>query len=468
MNPAGGGGGPHGSSQLGTGEPFEFGSESSSAPARQSLVERIQADFPRTPSPVYAQNLRALRASKENLSTLHSATVAEHGGDDFLTFSIERLGLEDQKGQGTTGGGGGLRRTAASPSGEDFGWKRLDPRIPGAGGVSISLGTLGRTRGLDTRMSADDVGFGMIGPNGPVSMVSSPFIPATPSSSRHTSLLDDFRANRLRKLDLHDIVGHVVEFSSDQHGSRFIQQKLEVATSSEKSLIFAEIIPQALQLMTDVFGNYVIQKFFEHGALDQKIALSKALQGNVLSLSLQMYGCRVIQKALEHLPEEYQAKVVAELDGHVLRCVKDQNGNHVIQKCIECVPSNVAPFVIQSFKGQVFTLATHPYGCRVIQRIFEHGAETQARPLIDELHRFTTQLVQDQYGNYVVQHILEKGPPEDKHEIICKVKGNVLNFSRHKFASNVVEKCVANGNRADRQALIEEVLELSPDGYDQL
>jgi len=48
--------------------------------------------------------------------------------------------------------------------------------------------------------------------------------------------------------------------SADQYGSRFIQQKLETATTEEKNMVFEEIIPHALSLMTDVFGNYVIQK----------------------------------------------------------------------------------------------------------------------------------------------------------------------------------------------------------------
>ena len=48
--------------------------------------------------------------------------------------------------------------------------------------------------------------------------------------------------------------------SADQYGSRFIQQKLETATTDEKNMVFEEIIPQAFTLVTDVFGNYVIQK----------------------------------------------------------------------------------------------------------------------------------------------------------------------------------------------------------------
>lgn len=74
-------------------------------------------------------------------------------------------------------------------------------------------------------------------------------------------------------MNLSDIAGHVVEFSQDQHGSRFIQQKLERATPQEKQLVFQEIQGSAHSLMTDVFGNYVIQKFFEYGTPEQKTAL---------------------------------------------------------------------------------------------------------------------------------------------------------------------------------------------------
>jgi mRNA-binding protein PUF3 len=89
---------------------------------------------------------------------------------------------------------------------------------------------------------------------------------------------------------------HVVEFSGDQHGSRFIQEKLETANSDEKDQIFREIQPNALQLMTDVFGNYVIQKLFEHGNQLQKRMLAKCMKNHVNELLVQMYGCRVVQK----------------------------------------------------------------------------------------------------------------------------------------------------------------------------
>lgn len=49
-------------------------------------------------------------------------------------------------------------------------------------------------------------------------------------------------------------------FSVDQHGSRFIQQKLENCSLEDKAAVFSEVLPHAARLMTDVFGNYVIQK----------------------------------------------------------------------------------------------------------------------------------------------------------------------------------------------------------------
>ncbi|KAG0170012.1 mRNA binding protein puf3 [Apophysomyces sp. BC1034] len=277
-------------------------------------------------------------------------------------------------------------------------------------------------------------------------------------------LLEEFRSNKSKKYELKDIVDHVVEFSGDQHGSRFIQQKLETANSEDKQTVFDEILPNCLQLMTDVFGNYVIQKLFEHGNQAQKTVLAKQMEGHILSLSLQMYGCRVVQKALEHVLTAQQATLIRELDGSVLKCVKDQNGNHVVQKAIERVPSQHIQFIIDTFHGQVYHLATHPYGCRVIQRMFEHCPEDQTIRLLEELHRSTSQLVQDQYGNYVIQHILEHGNPEDKAQIISKIRGHILQLSKHKFASNVVEKCVAYGGKEDRQALIEEVLLTRADG----
>ncbi|XP_059660783.1 pumilio homolog 2-like isoform X2 [Cornus florida] len=273
------------------------------------------------------------------------------------------------------------------------------------------------------------------------------------------SLLEEFKSNKTKCFELSEIAGHVVEFSADQYGSRFIQQKLETATTEEKNIVFQEIMPQALTLMTDVFGNYVVQKFFEHGIAFQRRELAGKLFGNVLTLSLQMYGCRVIQKAIEVVDLDQKIKMVTELDGHVIRCVRDQNGNHVIQKCIECVPEEHIQFIISTFFDQVVTLSTHPYGCRVVQRVLEHCGDpkTQSK-VMDEVLGSVSMLAQDQYGNYVVQHVLEHGKPHERSVIIKELAGKIVQMSQQKFASNVVEKCLTFGSATERQLLVNEML----------
>lgn len=126
-----------------------------------------------------------------------------------------------------------------------------------------------------------------------------------------------------KKYELKDIYGNVVEFSGDQHGSRFIQTKIETANSDEKEKVFREIQENCLQLMQDVFGNYVIQKFFEYGDQTQKKFLVSRMMGNILHLSNGMYACRVVQKvSLARLPISLSAFNVYRLWSTFLSSIK--------------------------------------------------------------------------------------------------------------------------------------------------
>ncbi|KAM0264752.1 hypothetical protein ACHAQJ_000577 [Trichoderma viride] len=292
-----------------------------------------------------------------------------------------------------------------------------------------------------------------------------------PSKGMRSALLDEFRVNgnkSNKRYELRDIYNHAVEFSGDQHGSRFIQQKLETANSDEKEQIFREIEPNALQLMKDVFGNYVVQKFFEYGSQLQKKILAEKMKGKVVDLSVQVYACRVVQKALEHILVEQQAELTRELEPEILRVIKDQNGNHVVQKIIELVPRQYIDFIMNAVRGQVTPLASHAYGCRVIQRLLEHGTEADKEEIMGELHASAQILITDQYGNYVAQHVIQNGELEDRERIIQLVMGQLLTLSKHKFASNVVEKCIEFGTPAQRTTIREQLTTAGADGNNPL
>lgn len=258
-----------------------------------------------------------------------------------------------------------------------------------------------------------------------------------------------------REWQLSEIKNHVVEFATDQHGSRFIQQKLELASDEDKEAVLNQVLTDAQRLMTDVFGNYVVQKLLDHGGQKAVKLIAGELEGRMLSLSLHMYGCRVVQKALEVLHASYRSSLVKELDGHVLKCIRDQNGNHVIQKCVELVEAESVQFIVNAVQGQAVHLAGHSYGCRVVQRILEHGASEQKAPIMMEIMSSISDLIKDQYGNYVIQHVVEHGTEEERGIIMELVRGQVCQLSQHKFASNVVERCLQFGSLDERRVLIE-------------
>lgn len=290
-------------------------------------------------------------------------------------------------------------------------------------------------------------------------------MPATPRDSPITdclqsALMYEFKSNtKTKRYELRDIYEHIAEFSGDQHGSRFIQTKLETANSDEKEHVFREIEPNAIPLMTDVFGNYVIQKFFEHGDQTHKKILANKMRGHVLTLTVQMYGCRVVQKALDHVLVDQQRDLITELEHHVVRCVKDQNGNHVVQKAIERCQASTIEFIIAAFQGQVQQLSIHPYGCRVIQRCLEKSDLPRRGMVMSELMQGIGTMISDQFGNYVVQHIVAHDEGEGRQQVLDIVASGLEGYSKHKFASNVVEKCLERADDLWRQNVMYSLVE---------
>uniref|UniRef100_A0A8C7HPN3 Pumilio RNA binding family member 2 n=1 Tax=Oncorhynchus kisutch TaxID=8019 RepID=A0A8C7HPN3_ONCKI len=327
------------------------------------------------------------------------------------------------------------------------------PSLPSSHGSSSSLHLGGLTNGSGRYISAAPGAEAKYRSAGATSSLFSSssqlFPPSRPRYSRsdvmpsgRSRLLEDFRNNRFPNLQLRDLPGHMVEFSQDQHGSRWaIDIRINGHTHSDtQTHPLLHITPFYHDLETLPYHYMMIVlplKFPSHVPLSSSPSVSRFIQ----------------QKLERATPSD----IVRELDGHVLKCVKDQNGNHVVQKCIECVQPQALQFIIDAFQGQVFVLSTHPYGCRVIQRILEHCTQEQTLPILEELHQHSEQLGQkyqgvslemtpktyytvssdalfkDQYGNYVIQHVLEHGRPEDKSKIVAEVRGKVLLLSQHKF-----------------------------------
>mmetsp|Transcript_7720 Transcript_7720/g.14561 ORF Transcript_7720/g.14561 Transcript_7720/m.14561 type:complete len:598 (-) Transcript_7720:113-1906(-) len=300
-------------------------------------------------------------------------------------------------------------------------------------------------------------------------------------SSGALSLLEEYRSSKDRFWTANDVKGHIVEFCQDQNGSRFIQQRLEIASADEKQLIALEVLPSVEVMRNDVFGNYVVQKLFEHCNNDIKMKLKSSMVGQMVNLSSQVYGCRVVQKALEKLGDDDMIDLLSEFHNHAISCIHDQNGNHVIQKIIEVVSTRCKTyqavdnskammlsaelsFILDCVTTNVVSLSCHPFGCRVMQRILEHCIESQRAATLDCIQKHLRALMDDQYGNYVIQHVLQFGRKSERDIVLeIIVENSILELSRQKFASNVIEKLLKYGNSIHRNAIIREMLKSAND-----
>jgi len=291
-------------------------------------------------------------------------------------------------------------------------------------------------------------------------------------------LLEEFRSSKSTAWTIFDIKGSVVDFCQDQNGSRFIQQRLEVAGSAEKEAIMEEVRPGLTDLCADVFGNYVVQKLLELGDDEMREdILQNALKGEMLKLSMQMYGCRVVQKSFETLDIKHLPVLLEEFKDDVVNIIHDANGNHVCQKIIECISSKAVAakaagdaetaiflrdqiqFVIDDILESIASLSCHPFGCRVLQRILERCLEPQKTDVLDALQLCHKTLLDDQYGNYVIQHVLQHGRVSDRQSLLqIIVASGILTLSRQKFASNVVEKLLKYGTPLQRNGVVAAML----------
>ncbi|EMS59607.1 Pumilio-like protein 2 [Triticum urartu] len=274
-----------------------------------------------------------------------------------------------------------------------------------------------------------------------------------------SSLLDEFKSNKARSFDLAEIAGNVVEFSADQYGSRFIQQKLETATVEEKNMVFEEIMPHALSLMTDVFGNYVVQKFFEHGSSTQRRELANKLFGHVLTLSIQMYGCRVIQKrVLEHCTDTNTQQIVMdEILQSVCMLAQDQYGNYVIQHVMQHGKPHERSFIIEKLAGQIIQMSQQKFASNVVEKCLTFGGPSEREVIINEMLGTTDEneplqaMMKDQFGNYVVQKVLETCDDQQRELILSRIKVHLNALKKYTYGKHIVarvEKLVAAGGEA--------------------
>ncbi|KFK23854.1 hypothetical protein AALP_AAs49431U000200 [Arabis alpina] len=240
------------------------------------------------------------------------------------------------------------------------------------------------------------------------------------------------------------IYGSVDLMAKDQLGCRFLQKLVDQGAFLDEKVIFREILGHVIELSTDPFGNYFIQKLLHVCTDEQKTQIVRVLTSkpiHLIRICLNTYGTRVVQKMIETVKTKQQIELVKSgLKPGFLTLVKDLNGNHVIQTCLHSLGPNENKFVLEAATKYCAEIATHRHGCCVLQCCISSSVGAQHERLVTEIARNSLHLSQDPFGNYVVQYLIDQKVPSLM--FLMQFRTHYAELATQKFSSHVVEKCL--------------------------
>ncbi|KAF8646418.1 hypothetical protein HU200_065862 [Digitaria exilis] len=255
--------------------------------------------------------------------------------------------------------------------------------------------------------------------------------------------------------------GFMYHVARDQHGCRFLQQRLDDG-KREVDLIFSGVSRHASQLMVDPFGNYLMQKLLAVCDAGQRMALVVTLTSDpfvLVRISLNVHGTRAVQKLIESLKTREEISLVVDaLRPGFLELIKDPNGNHVVQKCLQSFEANDNKAIFDAASIHCLDIGMQCHGCCVLQRCIARSRGEHREKLVAAIGCNGFELAQDAYGNYVVQYVIDLKIPNANSSLAQQFEGKYIHLSMQKFSSNVVEKCLKVFTEADKAKIILELL----------
>ncbi|VAI14894.1 unnamed protein product [Triticum turgidum subsp. durum] len=195
--------------------------------------------------------------------------------------------------------------------------------------------------------------------------------------------------------------GYMYHVARDQHGCRFLQQRLDDG-KREVDFIFTGVARHAVDLMVNPFGNYLMQKLLAVCSEEQRMGIVLTLTKDpfvLVRISLNVHGTRAVQKLIESLRarEEIQL-VVAALRPGFLELIKDPNGNHVVQKCLQSFGADDNKPIFDAAAVYCLDIGMQCHGCCVLQRCIARSTGEHKEKLVAAIARNGFELAQDAYG----------------------------------------------------------------------
>ena len=410
-----------------------FEEEPISHPQVRNLVDMIQEDFPRTPSPVHGifkgrkDEPISRCASEEPATTTTSQTQLKLGRN------INKYKLEDLKGQ------------ISRISRDQFGSRYLQSKFTSGNKSDINM--IFKEIEPDAYDLFDDSFSNYV--------AQQLFVHCT--TEQRTKLFSR-------------MIGHVMDLSMKSYACRVLQCALSYITEEQQVALISEMKGNVLKLASDRNANHVLQVILECVPSKHLDFIYTDLASEVVKVCCCAFSCRICQRALEFGTPQQIQPLIDQLVTNVHILSKDKFGNYVIQALLAGKNNlKVQSNIFKRMKGHIFDLSIHKFSSNCVEKLISHCDEKDRVELIEELlqplpqdkvDQFTrlnitsnkraSKWIEDwrdgidaivliscsQYGNYISQRIFDVVKGTQRMRMIDILRRYVgllenMNFGRH-------------------------------------
>jgi hypothetical protein len=201
------------------------------------------------------------------------------------------------------------------------------------------------------------------------------------------------------------------------------------------------------------------------------------IKGHLFQFAKDQNGSRFIQQKLEISDTQVRNEAFDEIYPNAILLMSDVFGNYVIQKFFEFGTAEQKHLLVEQMKNNMLTLALQVYGCRVIQRALEKASVPDKIVLIRQLKGSALKCVTDQNGNHVLQKCIEVAsyrlpsfagkeensassavPSQEIQFILDSFRGRAFDLSTHSYGCRVIQRVLEHCCLDQIKSIYEEIM----------
>jgi hypothetical protein len=255
-------------------------------------------------------------------------------------------------------------------------------------------------------------------------------------------LMPHFSQEQLMQI-LHVISPEFYEISCNGHGTRVLQQLIELIQIKELKALFYKLIkPIVCELLKDLNGTYIVQKFVNLNLKDYGIHINSIIIDNSVELCSNKHGCCVIQKYLETRDPNMIPKLIYKLLDGFSNLITDQFGNYVLKTILTINNPEYSNKIGEYISTNIIYYSKHKYSSNIVEKCFDSCTGNVLSKLISfvqEEQNFR-ELIIDEHGNYVVQKVISISNLKKRKEMLSIIKGLFPILKQTHFGEKIIHR----------------------------